>query len=77
MLGFKYLIITTVSMTLFIGGIFLLLAGLPFWSYYFGIPSVQIGIIFLILSFERTMRGSFGNRGGKNIGEGGGINLAA
>ncbi|MBI2596000.1 hypothetical protein HYW46_04685 [Candidatus Daviesbacteria bacterium] len=77
MLGFRFLMIMLVAMTLFIGGIILLLAKLPFWSYYFGIPSVQIGIIFLILSFERLMRGPFGRSSGKNIGEDGSINLIA
>lgn len=45
-----------VSLTLFIGGIVLLALRIPFWSFILGLPSVQIGIVLMIFSFDRLSR---------------------
>lgn len=45
--------IAVIAIVLFIGGIFLLVFSIPFWSYFLGIPAVQIGIIFMIFAFEK------------------------
>lgn len=49
----KLVLLTIVSVLLFLGGIILLLAHLSVWSYILGIPATQIGIVFLILTFEK------------------------
>lgn len=40
------------SLTFFIGGITLLALRVPFWSLFLGLPAVQIGIVFLIFTFD-------------------------
>lgn len=50
----RLIIITITAITLFLGGIILLISRVTFWSYYFGIPATQIGIILLILVFEKA-----------------------
>lgn len=52
----KVLLSTVIALSLFFGGIALLLSHLAFWSYFFGIPAVQIGIVLLILTFERLSK---------------------
>jgi Ca2+/Na+ antiporter len=39
-------------LTLFIGGIVILTLKIPFWSLFLGIASTQIGIVFIIFSYE-------------------------
>jgi hypothetical protein len=41
-----------ISLALFSGGIGLLLLKIPGWSLFLGLPATQIGIIFLIFSFD-------------------------
>lgn len=40
------------SLTLFIGGIWLLISKIPDWSLFLGIPATQVGIILLIFTFD-------------------------
>lgn len=42
-----------VSLTLFLGGIFLLALKIPFWGLFLGLPAVQIGIVLSIFAFDR------------------------
>lgn len=49
----KIILITLISLGLFLGGIVLLISHVSFWSYFFGIPLIQVGIIFLISTFEK------------------------
>ncbi|GEM_PF-4337258 len=51
----RLILSTTISIALFIGGTILLISPLGFWSYFLGIPSVQIGIIFIIFTFEKIL----------------------
>ena len=44
---------TLISITLFIGGIILILSQIPFWSLFLGIGAIQIGIVFLIFTYEK------------------------
>lgn len=46
-------LVTVTALTLFIGGIVILLFFGGFWGYLLGIPAVQIGIIFIIFTFEK------------------------
>jgi hypothetical protein len=54
----RIIISTTIALTLFLGGILLLLAHVPFWSYIVGLPSAQIGTILLILTYEKLSKHS-------------------
>lgn len=42
-----------ISASLFIGGIVLLFLRIPGWSLIVGLPAVQIGLVFLIFSYDR------------------------
>lgn len=44
------------SVTLFLGGGFVLSLQIPFWSLVLGIASVQIGIVLIILTFDSLIR---------------------
>lgn len=44
------------SLVLFAGGVALLALRLPGWSLLFGLPATQIGIIFLILTFDDVFK---------------------
>ncbi|MBI4100794.1 hypothetical protein HY439_03595 [Candidatus Microgenomates bacterium] len=44
------------SIGLFLGGIILLALRIPFWGFFLGLPAIQIGIILMILSFDRLSR---------------------
>jgi len=46
-------LVTATALTLFIGGIVILLFFGGFWGYILGIPAVQIGIVFIIFTFEK------------------------
>lgn len=50
---YKIFIATIISLSLFIGGIILMLAHIPFWSMALGIAATQIGIVFFIFTYER------------------------
>lgn len=50
----KLIIATSVSLVLFLGGIATLALRIEFWSYYFGIPATQMGIIFIIIIFDKV-----------------------
>lgn len=41
------------SLGLFLGGIILLALRIPFWSLFLGLPSIQIGIVFIIFAFDK------------------------
>ncbi len=58
----RLIILTIISVTLFIGGIILLLSNVVFWSLYFAVPSIQIGIVLLILVFEKASRQTLDER---------------
>lgn len=45
-----------VSLVLLLGGVWLLALRIPGWSLIFGLPAVQIGIIFLIFTFDEIVR---------------------
>ncbi len=45
---------TFIACTLFIGGIILFIQKVPFWSVFLGIPAIQLGIVFLIFTFEKS-----------------------
>ena len=47
-----------ISICLFGGGIVLLSSRVEFWSLFLGLPATQIGIVFLILIFERLSKKS-------------------
>lgn len=49
-----------ISLVLFAGGIALLALRIPGWSLILGLPAVQIGIIFLIFTFDEVARGKVG-----------------
>ncbi len=49
---------TLIAITLFLGGIIILFSHITFWSYFLGLPAVQIGIILLILTFEEISKRS-------------------
>jgi hypothetical protein len=49
------------SLVLFFGGVWLLALRIPGWSLFLGLPAVQIGIIFLIFTFDEVMRGKVGS----------------
>ncbi|MBU0618693.1 hypothetical protein KKD62_00490 [Patescibacteria group bacterium] len=44
------------SFVLFIGGIGLLYLRIPKWSLFLGVPTIQLGIIFLILTFDKIIQ---------------------
>jgi len=52
---------TVISLTLFVGGIILLLSQISFWSLFLGIAATQIGIVFLIFSYEKLSRNYVNN----------------
>ena len=52
----KSFLITSAALSLFLGGIVLLLFAGGFWGYFLGIPAVQIGIVFIIFTFEKLSR---------------------
>ncbi len=62
MIAERLFLTTLLAITLFAGGIVLLIAKIPFWSLYFGLPSVQIGIILMILAFEKTSKEKLGTQ---------------
>jgi hypothetical protein len=47
-------------MILFIGGVWLLSLRLSGWSLLLGLPAIQIGIIFIILSFDNSAKKELG-----------------
>ncbi|OGD53641.1 hypothetical protein A3J78_01790 [Candidatus Beckwithbacteria bacterium RBG_13_35_6] len=49
---YKTLPLLVLSLGLFFGGIILLILRIPGWSIFLGLPSIQIGIVFLIFSFD-------------------------
>lgn len=49
----KTILTAAVSLGLFVGGIVLLALRIPFWSLFLGLPSVQIGIVFIIFAFDK------------------------
>ena len=49
----KIILLTLVSIVMFVGGIFLLFARIPFWSLLLGVAATQIGIVFLIFTYEK------------------------
>lgn len=51
------------SSLLFIGGIILLALKIPGWSIFFGLPATQLGIIFLIFTFDEIARTKVGPDG--------------
>ena len=44
------------SVSLFLGGVFLLSLQIPFWSLVLGLASVQIGIVLIIITFDSLIR---------------------
>lgn len=44
------------AVVLFIGGIFILTLRIPFWSLILGIPSIQIGLVLIIFTFDAIGR---------------------
>lgn len=52
----RLILSTATSLILFLGGLFLLALRIPVWSLLLGLPSVQIGIILIIFSFDRLSR---------------------
>lgn len=49
----KIILLTLVSITMFVGGISLLFSRIPFWSLLLGVASTQIGIVFMIFTYEK------------------------
>jgi len=45
---------------LFAGGITLLALRIPGWSLFLGLPAVQVGIVFLIFTFDELFRTKIG-----------------
>ena len=64
---FKQIGSIILALTLFLGGILLLSLNLPGWSLILGLPAVQIGIIFLIFSFDEIAREKVGPVGLRSI----------
>jgi energy-converting hydrogenase Eha subunit C len=52
------LLFSLISIILFVGGIIILLSQIPFWSIFLGITATQIGIVFLIFSYEKLSNDS-------------------
>lgn len=52
----RNILLSLISVSLFGGGIALLSSRVEFWSLFLGLPATQIGIIFLILIFERLSK---------------------
>ena len=48
------------SLVLFAGGIALLALRIPGWGLFLGLPAVQIGLVFLIFTFDDIARGKVG-----------------
>lgn len=48
------------SLVLFLGGIWLLSLRLPGWSFFLGLPAIQIGLIFMIFTFDGFARHKVG-----------------
>jgi hypothetical protein len=48
------------SLSLFVGGIALLAIRIPGWSLILGLPAVQIGLVFLIFTFDDIARNKVG-----------------
>lgn len=53
MSALKTTLAAIISLGLFLGGIILILSPVGFWSYFLGIPAIQIGIVFIIFTFEK------------------------
>lgn len=49
-----------ISAILFLGGIALLALRIPGWSLFLGLPATQLGIIFLIFTFDEFARKKVG-----------------
>jgi hypothetical protein len=45
-----------ISALLFLGGVLLLRSSIPGWNLLFGLPATQIGLVFLILTFDQILR---------------------
>jgi hypothetical protein len=56
----RLVLLSIIAITLFIGGIILLLSPMKFWSLFLGIPSTQAGIVLLIMAFEKLTKDSLG-----------------
>jgi hypothetical protein len=54
----RLMLLSIIALTLFIGGIFILLSPMKFWSLFLGIPSTQAGIVLLIMAFEKLTKDS-------------------
>lgn len=54
----KLILATIISLSLFFGGILIFLGQVRFWSAFFGIASIQIGIVFLIFTYEQMSKNS-------------------
>lgn len=44
------------SLGLFLGGVFLLTLKIPFWSLFFGIASIQVGLVMSIVAFDALLK---------------------
>lgn len=51
------------ALALFVGGIALLALHIPGWSLILGIPATQIGLVFLIFTFDKIARSKVGPDG--------------
>lgn len=49
------------GLSLFFGGLALILSKLPFWGQVLGVPAIIIGLAFTILTFDRLNQLSLGN----------------
>ena len=52
-----------IPIILFLGGITLLALRIPGWSLFLGLPATQIGIIFLIFTFDEIAQNKIGPNG--------------
>lgn len=49
------------GLSLFFGGLILILSKMPFWGQFLGVPAIIIGLAFTILTFDRLNQLSLGN----------------
>lgn len=60
MLSKEYFFRVILSLSLFFGGITLLALRIPGWSLFLGLPATQIGIVFLIFTFDEVAKKKVG-----------------
>ncbi|MCL4382409.1 MAG: hypothetical protein M1575_03050 [Patescibacteria group bacterium] len=56
----RFILQTIICLSILAGGVIILILRISVWSLVLGLPMVQIGVFFLILSFDELARKKFG-----------------